>query len=373
MGSDRSDTTAPPQRAPAGRWRRRSASPRSRSAPPGRWRSRRSTSSTRGSRAPRTRRRRSAPRSSRTSAELAAAQQQAIVAAQREAQLTAVLEQGRAREAQLEADRRPRRGGARRRSRAARPLAQRALQPAGRDLPRRDAGRDHAPARVRRLRRPRRPAPSTCAGSRRPTRRSSAACAALRDRVSAQARRGRARPRQRAEAVQRPDRGRPRPDRRRPRRRRGAGRAARRPARRAPGRGRDRCSRRSAAGPTRSSGSSGSPPARPQGEVSEWFGDWAIPESIVMCESGGNFEAVNPTSGAGGAYQILPSTWELYGGEGHPAGRLARGAGGDRRPDLGRLGRRRLGLRRLALGRLALRDQVADRRAPAPRARRRRS
>jgi chromosome segregation ATPase len=55
-----------------------------------------------------------------------------------------------------------------------------------------------------------------------------------------------------------------------------------------------------------------------QEEVSGWFGDWAIPEDIVMCESGGNFEAVNPTSGAGGAYQILPSTWELYGGEGDP-------------------------------------------------------
>jgi len=53
-------------------------------------------------------------------------------------------------------------------------------------------------------------------------------------------------------------------------------------------------------------------------EIGEWFGDYVIPESIVMCESGGNWEAVNPTSGAGGAYQILPSTWELYGGEGQP-------------------------------------------------------
>jgi septal ring factor EnvC (AmiA/AmiB activator) len=53
-------------------------------------------------------------------------------------------------------------------------------------------------------------------------------------------------------------------------------------------------------------------------EVGEWFGDYAIPESIVMCESGGNWDAVNPSSGAGGAYQILPSTWELYGGEGNP-------------------------------------------------------
>ena len=55
-----------------------------------------------------------------------------------------------------------------------------------------------------------------------------------------------------------------------------------------------------------------------QQEVAEWFGDWAIPESIVLCESGGNWDAVNPSSGAGGAYQILPSTWELYGGEGDP-------------------------------------------------------
>ena len=47
-------------------------------------------------------------------------------------------------------------------------------------------------------------------------------------------------------------------------------------------------------------------------------GDYVIPEAIVMCESGGNYGAVNPSSGAGGAYQILPSTWELYGGEGKP-------------------------------------------------------
>ena len=52
--------------------------------------------------------------------------------------------------------------------------------------------------------------------------------------------------------------------------------------------------------------------------VASWFGDWAIPEAIVMCESGGNFHAVNPSSGAGGAYQILPSTWHLYGGSGLP-------------------------------------------------------
>lgn len=53
-------------------------------------------------------------------------------------------------------------------------------------------------------------------------------------------------------------------------------------------------------------------------QVSDWLGDWAIPEQIVLCESGGNFDALNPSSGAGGAYQILPSTWKLYGGKGLP-------------------------------------------------------
>jgi len=60
--------------------------------------------------------------------------------------------------------------------------------------------------------------------------------------------------------------------------------------------------------------------AAAQNEVAEWVndGDWAIPENIVMCESGGSYDAVNSSSGAGGAYQILPSTWDLYGGSGDP-------------------------------------------------------
>ncbi len=58
--------------------------------------------------------------------------------------------------------------------------------------------------------------------------------------------------------------------------------------------------------------------AQAQQTVGNWLGHWAIPEAIVMCESGGNFNAVNASSGAGGAYQILPSTWRLYGGEGLP-------------------------------------------------------
>ena len=53
--------------------------------------------------------------------------------------------------------------------------------------------------------------------------------------------------------------------------------------------------------------------------VGRWLGGpYSIPTYIVMCESGGNYGAVNSSSGAGGAYQILPSTWALYGGQGAP-------------------------------------------------------
>ena len=56
-----------------------------------------------------------------------------------------------------------------------------------------------------------------------------------------------------------------------------------------------------------------------QQTVGKWLGGpYSIPSSIVMCESGGNYGAVNGSSGAGGAYQILPSTWGLYGGKGAP-------------------------------------------------------
>jgi hypothetical protein len=42
-------------------------------------------------------------------------------------------------------------------------------------------------------------------------------------------------------------------------------------------------------------------------------GGYAIPESIVQCESGGDYSAVNPSSGAYGAYQIMPETAANYG------------------------------------------------------------
>jgi peptidoglycan hydrolase-like protein with peptidoglycan-binding domain len=45
---------------------------------------------------------------------------------------------------------------------------------------------------------------------------------------------------------------------------------------------------------------------------------YTIPSGIVQCESGGDYSAANPSSGAGGAYQIMPSTWAAYGGQGLP-------------------------------------------------------
>jgi septal ring factor EnvC (AmiA/AmiB activator) len=50
-------------------------------------------------------------------------------------------------------------------------------------------------------------------------------------------------------------------------------------------------------------------------------GGWAIPYAIVLCESGGQNLPPN-SAGASGYYQILASTWKLYGGSG-PAAYLA--------------------------------------------------
>lgn len=58
-------------------------------------------------------------------------------------------------------------------------------------------------------------------------------------------------------------------------------------------------------------------PARPSAAPVGPSGGWSIPESIVMCESGGDYRAENPSSSASGAYQIIDSTWGGYAGYGH--------------------------------------------------------
>jgi septal ring factor EnvC (AmiA/AmiB activator) len=63
-------------------------------------------------------------------------------------------------------------------------------------------------------------------------------------------------------------------------------------------------------------------PGDAAGAVQQWFGDFAIPNGIVKCESGGNYGALNPSSGAGGAYQMLPETYKGLGGQ-HAAPHVA--------------------------------------------------
>ena len=54
------------------------------------------------------------------------------------------------------------------------------------------------------------------------------------------------------------------------------------------------------------------------GGLSPPSGGWAIPYAIVLCESGGQNLPPN-SSGASGYYQIIPSTWKLFGGPGPAA------------------------------------------------------
>ena len=62
-----------------------------------------------------------------------------------------------------------------------------------------------------------------------------------------------------------------------------------------------------------SSGSSASPIPAPVSAAPS--GGWAIPYSIVLCESGGQNLTPN-SAGASGYYQIMPATWKLFGGSG---------------------------------------------------------
>ena len=57
-------------------------------------------------------------------------------------------------------------------------------------------------------------------------------------------------------------------------------------------------------------------PAAPQTSYSAAPGSFQ--QCVIRAESGGNASAVNPSSGAGGLYGFLPSTWQALGHSGLP-------------------------------------------------------
>jgi hypothetical protein len=60
------------------------------------------------------------------------------------------------------------------------------------------------------------------------------------------------------------------------------------------------------------------PTPSPAAPVSGGAAPGSFQACVIAAESGGNAQAVNPTSGAGGLYQFLPSTWAALGHSGLP-------------------------------------------------------
>ena len=69
-----------------------------------------------------------------------------------------------------------------------------------------------------------------------------------------------------------------------------------------------------AAGPATPPAGSAASPA----QAASYSGGSGFQACVIARESGGNPSAVNPTSGAGGLYQFLPSTWAALGHSGLP-------------------------------------------------------
>jgi hypothetical protein len=56
-------------------------------------------------------------------------------------------------------------------------------------------------------------------------------------------------------------------------------------------------------------------PSKGEEKSSEGSSGYSIPAYIVECESGGDYDAENPSTSASGAYQITDATWQAYGGQ----------------------------------------------------------
>ncbi len=254
-----------------------------------------------------------------TSAELASAQQQAIVAAQREAQLSAVLAAGEERERRLEGEvtvakrpaarpRAPNCGAPSTRSPAASSTSTAAGCPTPTTLLLR-GGRHGRPPDPRRV---------PDAGSRRPTRRWSPACArcatrspdrlaAVEDAAAAARRSSTSRSPRRATRSP-PSAPRPRPAPQQLQALRAQRQAAIDSLQSQVSGWTDR----------RSSTCSGSPPSRPRARSTSGSATGRSPSRSSSASRAATSAPSTRRPGAGGAYQILPSTWDLYGGQGDP-------------------------------------------------------
>jgi hypothetical protein len=71
-----------------------------------------------------------------------------------------------------------------------------------------------------------------------------------------------------------------------------------------------------AAQPASTTAATGAPAAQPSGSYGGVSGSFQA--CVIQAESGGNPAAVNPSSGAGGLYGFLPSTWQSLGFSGLP-------------------------------------------------------
>jgi resuscitation-promoting factor RpfC len=58
--------------------------------------------------------------------------------------------------------------------------------------------------------------------------------------------------------------------------------------------------------------------AAPAQSTASYSGSGGYQSCVIQAESGGNASAVNPTTGAGGLYGFLPSTWHALGYSGSP-------------------------------------------------------